>query len=73
MHAVAHVSQIITLHQFCEILYMVTRILKIPGGTAAEQTLNMPSKDMPSPYARDALKFQSEKPKELNHYIHMKA
>ena len=34
-----------------------------------DEILNMPSKDMPSPYARDAPKFQSKKPKELNHYI----
>ena len=39
MCAVACVSQIITLHQFHEILYMVTRILKIPGDMAAKQTL----------------------------------
>lgn len=34
------------------------------------EELNMPgSKDMPSPYARDAPKFNSEKPEELNRYI----
>jgi len=34
-----------------------------------EDSVNMPSKDMPSPYARDAPKFSSEKPEELNRYI----
>ena len=40
MRAVACVSQIITVHQFREILSMVTRILKILDDTAAKQTLN---------------------------------
>ena len=34
-----------------------------------DESLNMPSKDMPSPYARDAPKFHYEKPEELNRYI----
>ena len=34
-----------------------------------EDSVNMPSKDMPSPYAKDAPKFSSEKPEELNRYI----
>jgi len=42
MRAVACVSQIITLHQFREILYTVIRIFKIPGDTAAEQALSYP-------------------------------
>jgi hypothetical protein len=29
----------------------------------------MPTKDMPSPYSRDAPKFHHEKPEELNRYI----
>lgn len=34
------------------------------------QATAMPgNKEMPSPYARDAPKFDSEKPEELNHYI----
>ena len=39
MRVVVHVSQIITLHQFREILYTVIKILKIPGDMAAEQAL----------------------------------
>jgi hypothetical protein len=34
-----------------------------------DETSDMPSKDMPSPYARDAPKFHYEKPEELNRYI----
>ena len=34
-----------------------------------EEVVNMAPKDMPSPYARDAPRFNSDKPKELNHYI----
>ena len=34
-----------------------------------DESSNMPSKDMPSPYARDAPKFHHEKPEELNRYI----
>ena len=34
-----------------------------------EEVVNMAPKDMPSPYARDAHRFNSDKPEELNHYI----
>ena len=34
-----------------------------------EEVVDMAPKDMPSPYARDAPKFDSSKPEELNHYI----
>ena len=34
-----------------------------------EDSVNMLSKDMPSPYARDAPKFTSQKLEELNRYI----
>jgi hypothetical protein len=34
-----------------------------------EEVVDMAPKDMPNPYARDAPKFDSSKPKELNRYI----
>lgn len=34
-----------------------------------EEELDMPTKDMPSPYSKDAPKFNFEKPSELNRYI----
>ena len=34
-----------------------------------EEVVNMAPKNMPSPYARDAPRFNSDKPKELNRYI----
>ena len=34
-----------------------------------EEVVNMAPKDMPSPYARDAPRFNSDKPEELNRYI----